>query len=144
MPKLILHQSLRRLSRWAGGTILCLSAMPGASAQAQAIPMGSAPATSAGAAPCRALAADAQVRRALRGSHLAAARRSGNHAHIRGPLGRVYLGRCGTKMYAAATFSMPVVRTTDQPEMFVRRAHRAWRDLGDSGGVLCPKVPARL
>lgn len=67
-------------------------------------------------------------------------------AKVRGPLkGRTYYGRYGKKEYAVATFSVPLTGTTDQPELFRRPRGGAWRDLGDTGGEVCPPyVPLPL
>lgn len=58
---------------------------------------------------------------------------------IRGPLrGRTYYGRYGRREYAVAVFSSPRFGTQDQPEIFRRPAQGRWRDLGDTGGDICP------
>jgi hypothetical protein len=60
---------------------------------------------------------------------------------VRGPLrGSVYYARYRGNHWALATFSLPRVGTTDQPELFRRRLGARWRDLGDTGGSLC-EVP---
>ena len=42
-------------------------------------------------------------------------------------------------------FSIPRFGTTDQPELFRRPAGALWRDLGDTGGDVCPPyVPLPL
>jgi hypothetical protein len=66
-------------------------------------------------------------------------------ARIRGPLkGRTYYGRYGATKYAVATFSIDG-GTDDQPELFRRPASRGWKDLGDTGGEICPgRVPLPL
>jgi hypothetical protein len=64
---------------------------------------------------------------------------------IRGPLeGRTYYGRYGSTKYAVATFSIDG-GTDDQPELFRHRSGGAWRDLGDTGGEVCPgRIPMPL
>jgi hypothetical protein len=80
------------------------------------------------------------VRRAIRAAFVRA------HADmtpsaIKGPLkGSVYYARYGRAYWALATFSLPRVGTTDQPEVFRRPAGGRWLDRGDTGGELC-KVP---
>jgi hypothetical protein len=58
---------------------------------------------------------------------------------IRGPLrGRTYYGNYGRREYAVAVFSIPRFGTQDQPEIFRRPVQGRWRDLGDTGGDICP------
>jgi hypothetical protein len=66
-------------------------------------------------------------------------------ARIRGPLaGRTYYGRYGSTRYAVATFSVDG-GTDDQPELFRHRSGGMWRDLGDTGGEVCPgRIPVPL
>jgi hypothetical protein len=60
---------------------------------------------------------------------------------VKGPLKRTtYYGRYHGVLYAVATFSIARLGTTDQPELFRRVPPRAWRDLGDTGGEVCPPV----
>ena len=60
---------------------------------------------------------------------------------VKGPLkGRTYYGRYHAVLYAVATFSIARLGTTDQPELFRRVPPRAWKDLGDTGGEVCPPV----
>jgi hypothetical protein len=103
-------------------------------------------ATPAGAADgARNLVATPSVKAALRTAFL--------HAHpklppakVAGPLkGRTYYGSYRGREYALAVFSIPRFGTTDQPELFRRPAGGAWRDLGDTGGDVCPPyVPLPL
>lgn len=78
------------------------------------------------------------VKAGLRTAFLAA------HPHVKprgvkGPLpGRTYYGGYRGREYAIATFSIPLVGTTDQPELFVRKAGGRWVDKGDTGGEVCP------
>jgi hypothetical protein len=94
------------------------------------------------------LRATRRLRRALRKTHSAFLRRFNSPGVKRGPVGRVYVGRCGSRQYAAATFVHAVTGETDQPEWFSRRDHRRWRDRGDTGGDLAasgvPKPLLRL
>jgi hypothetical protein len=66
-------------------------------------------------------------------------------SRVRGPLnGRTYYGRYGPTEYAVATFSVDG-GTDDQPEVFRRGRGRSWRDLGDTGGEVCPpRIPLPL
>jgi hypothetical protein len=58
---------------------------------------------------------------------------------IRGPLrGRTYYGSYQGREYAVAVFSIPRLGTQDQPEVFRRPRAGVWRDLGDTGGDICP------
>jgi hypothetical protein len=67
---------------------------------------------------------------------------------VRGPVGRVYVGRCGRTRWALASFSVRIrgtfFGTQDQPERFRRRPGRPWKDLGDTGGDPCGIVPKQL
>ena len=91
------------------------------------------------------LIATPQVKAALRAAHLRTVQPA-DRAGTRGPLrGQTYYGSYGTRFFALATFSHPRVGTTDQPEVFVRRAGGGWRDLGDTGGCIPTReVPAPL
>jgi hypothetical protein len=58
---------------------------------------------------------------------------------VRGPLrGRTYYGSYQRREYAVAVFSIPRFGTQDQPEIFRRPLAGRWRDLGDTGGDICP------
>ena len=60
---------------------------------------------------------------------------------IRGPLrGRTYYGSYQGREYAVAVFSIPRLGTQDQPEVFRRPTAGVWRDLGDTGGDICPPM----
>jgi hypothetical protein len=95
-----------------------------------------AAAWSAGGA--RNLAATPKVKTALRAAFIR------THSNltarsIRGPLrGRTYYGSYQRREYAVATFSIPGFGTQDQPEVFRRPGAGVWRDLGDTGGDICP------
>ena len=83
------------------------------------------------------LVATPAVKRALRAVFLRL-HRSTRPASVRGPLnGSVYYARYGRVYWALATFSLPVVGTTDQPEVFRRVVGGRWVDKGDTGGNLC-------
>jgi hypothetical protein len=69
------------------------------------------------------------VRRAIGLAHAAIDR-----GRSKGPIGRVYYGRCGSAYYALAFFRLPGFEFTDQPEAFSRRPNQRWHDLGDTGG----------
>lgn len=86
----------------------------------------------------RNLAATPKVKAALRAAFI---RTHSNltASSIRGPLrGRTYYGSYGRRDYAVAVFSVPRFGTQDQPEVFRRPTARRWRDLGDTGGDICP------
>lgn len=95
------------------------------------------PAAANGAAPiARNLVATAQVKAALRATHLRTLP-TADRAATRGPLPKsTYYGSYGNRRYALATFSHPRVGTTDQPELFSKASGRPWRDHGDTGGCL--------
>jgi hypothetical protein len=86
----------------------------------------------------RNLAATPKVKAALRAAFIR------THSNltarsIRGPLrGRTYYGSYQSREYAVAVFSIPRFGTQDQPEVFRRPSAGAWRDLGDTGGDICP------
>jgi hypothetical protein len=99
-------------------------------------------------APCRVVEPTRNLRRTLRRVHVRTLRRQIEHPmRIRGPLGRVYYGRCGATRYALATFSHKVggldLGTQDQPERFRRLRGGRWRDRGDTGGLVCTGVAPR-
>lgn|SRR3954467_2211389 len=86
----------------------------------------------------RNLAATPKVKSALRAAFIQ------THSNltarsIRGPLrGRTYYGSYEHREYAVAVFSIPRLGTQDQPEVFRRPRAGVWRDLGDTGGDICP------
>jgi len=67
---------------------------------------------------------------------------------IKGPVGHVLLGRCGTTRYALATFDARYngvyFGSEDQPERFVQQPGGAWRDIGNTGGPPCGSAPTAL
>jgi hypothetical protein len=70
-------------------------------------------------------------------------------ADVKGPLrGSVYYARYRGREWALATFSLPAVGATDQPERFRRPVGGRWKDLGDTGGPVshagfpCPVLRA--
>jgi hypothetical protein len=100
------------------------------------------------AAPCRVVEPTRNLRRTLRRVHVRTLRRQIEHPiRIRGPLGRVYYGRCGATRYALATFSHKIggldLGTQDQPKRFRRLRGGRWRDRGDTGGLVCTGVAPR-
>ena len=86
----------------------------------------------------RNLAATLKVKAALRAAFIR------THSNltarsIHGPLrGRTYYGSYQGREYAVAVFSIPRLGTRDQPEVFRRPRAGVWRDLGDTGGDICP------
>jgi hypothetical protein len=86
----------------------------------------------------RNLAATPKVKAALRATFIR------THSNltarsIGGPLrGRTYYGSYQGREYAVAVFSIPRLGTQDQPEVFRRPSAGPWRDLGDTGGDICP------
>lgn len=86
----------------------------------------------------RNLAATPKVKAALRAAFIRTHSNLTVHA-IRGPLrGRTYYGSYQGREYAVAVFSIPRLGTQDQPEVFRRPRAGVWRDLGDTGGDICP------
>ena len=86
----------------------------------------------------RNLAATSKVKAALRAAFIRTHSNLTAHA-IRGPLrGRTYDGSYQGREYAVAVFSIPRLGTQDQPEVFRRPSAGVWRDLGDTGGDICP------
>jgi hypothetical protein len=67
---------------------------------------------------------------------------------ITGPVGRVYLGVCGSERHALAVFDATYnglyFGVTDQPERFVKPAGGGWRDIGNTGGEPCGSAPTAL
>jgi hypothetical protein len=97
-------------------------------------------ATAARTGPCPPanLIATPAVKFALRAAFLAEHRQYAP-SDVDGPIkGRTYFGRYRGIEYALAVFSVPGTGTTDQPELFRRPAGGRWRDLGDTGGTVCP------
>ena len=103
-----------------------------------------APVAAAGGGPVNLVATPA-VKSALRAAFLKA-HPTLAPSRLRGPIkGETYYGRYGDAEYALAVFSVPLTGTTDQPELFRRPAGARWRDLGDTGGEVCPSwVPVPL
>ena len=67
---------------------------------------------------------------------------------ITGPVGRVYVGICGSKRYALADFDAHYnglyFGIQDQPERFIKPAGEAWQDIGNTGGPPCGAAPLAL
>jgi hypothetical protein len=100
-------------------------------------------------ASCQALQPTRALRRTLRRVHVRTLLVGTDvSVRVRGPLGRVYYGRCGGTRYALASFWHVIggtnFGTQDQPERFRRRAGRRWMDRGDTGGQVCGTFPAPL
>jgi hypothetical protein len=91
------------------------------------------------------LIATPAVKAALRHAFLTA-HRIYTPRRVKGPLkGDTYYGRYGPYEYALAIFDVPRTGTTDMPEIFRRPVGGRWRDLGDTGGEICPpEVPLPL
>ena len=86
----------------------------------------------------RNLAATSKVKAALRAAFIRTHSNLTAHA-IRGPLrGRTSYGSYQGREYAVAVFSIARLGTQDQPEVFRRPSAGVWRDLGDTGGDICP------
>jgi len=69
----------------------------------------------------------------------------GGPLHPRPLRGRTYYGSYQGREYAVAVFSIPRLGTQDQPEVFRRPRGGVWRDLGDTGGDICPPtIPLSL
>jgi hypothetical protein len=114
------------------------------------------PAAASAAAParaatsCRALATPASLGATLLALHRAYMRHQPDvhKPKITGPVGRVYLGVCGSRRYALADFDATYnglyFGVTDQPERFVKPAGGGWRDIGNTGGEPCGSAPTGL
>jgi hypothetical protein len=67
---------------------------------------------------------------------------------ITGPVGRVYLGSCGSERHALASFDARYnglyFGIEDQPERFIEPPGEGWRDIGNTGGDLCGAAPTAL
>src|SRR3954447_20912271 len=54
---------------------------------------------------------------------------------VKGPLpGTTYLGQYGDIRYALATFDLPIVGTTDQPELLIQEPGKPWALVKEVGG----------
>jgi hypothetical protein len=85
------------------------------------------------AASCAKLANTAQLRAELRAAHARLTDRP-----FSGPRkSQIYVGRCGTRSYALASFKDRELGFGDQPERFTRRGSSDWKDRGDTGGDVC-------
>jgi hypothetical protein len=106
--------------------------------------------TAHSAAACRVLKAPKGLGATFRTLHLTYLRhRPDTHnPSIRGPLGTIRDGRCGTTDYALASFSQTYnglnFGETDQPEYFTKAAGHGWRDRGNAGGEPCDTAPHAL
>ena len=96
--------------------------------------------TGAPAATCSKLPITAQLRVELRAAHAKLTDRP-----FSGPRkGQLYVGRCGTRSYALASFKDRELGFQDQPERFTRRGSGKWNDRGDTGGDVCFAAPKTL
>jgi hypothetical protein len=96
--------------------------------------------TAAPAATCSKLPITAQLRAELRAAHAKLTDRP-----FTGPRkSRLYVGRCGTRSYALASFKDRELGFQDQPERFTRRGAGEWKDRGDTGGDVCFAAPKAL
>jgi hypothetical protein len=129
---------MRPITVLAGAALIALGVAFPAGAAARRTP-------ARAAATCHKLAPTHRLRTTLRRVHRRALP-AGTHA--RGPVDRVFYGRCGRRLYAFASFRHRVngvnFGTQDQPERFRRRTHHRWRDRGDTGGDLCGLAPPVL
>ena len=91
------------------------------------------------------LVATPTVKAALRTTFLTAHRQYAP-AKVKGPVkGDTYYGSYAGVEYALAVFDVPRTGTTDMPELFSRPVGGRWRDVGDTGGEVCPpRVPLPL
>lgn len=102
------------------------------------------------AAACKVLVAPGSLGKALLGLHRAYERHQPDvhNPRITGPVGRVRLGICGTTRYTLASFDARYnglyFGIEDQPERFVARAGKGWRDIGNTGGNPCGSAPTAL
>ena len=55
-----------------------------------------------------------------------------------------YYGGCGSTRYALASFKDKTLGYQDQPEGFVKKRHKSWKDVGDTGGDGCGVAPHEL
>ena len=92
------------------------------------------------AATCSKLPNTPQLRAELRAAHAKLTDRP-----FSGPRkSQIYVGRCGTRSYALASFKDRELGFQDQPERFTRRGSSQWKDRGDTGGDVCFAAPKAL
>jgi hypothetical protein len=92
------------------------------------------------AATCSKLPNTVQLRAQLRAAHARLTPRP-----FSGPRkSQIYVGRCGTRSYALASFKDRELGFQDQPERFSRRGSGEWKDRGDTGGDVCFAAPKAL
>jgi hypothetical protein len=95
---------------------------------------------SAPAATCSKLSNTVHLRAKLRAAHAMLTDRP-----FTGPRkSQTYVGRCGTRSYALASFKDRELGFQDQPERFTRRGSGEWKDRGDTGGDVCFAAPKAL
>jgi hypothetical protein len=92
------------------------------------------------AATCSKLPNTPQLRAELRAAHARLTDRP-----FSGPRkNQIYVGRCGPRSYALASFKDRDLGFQDQPERFTRRGSSQWKDRGDTGGDVCFAAPTAL
>ena len=129
---------------------LALVTLAVAIALAVTVPAWSAGATAHAASNCRVLSTPSSLGVTLLSHHRAYMhhRPAVHKPTIPGPVGRVYLGICGSKRYALtdfdATYNGLYFGVEDQPERFVKPAGAGWRDIGNTGGDPCGSAPLAL
>jgi hypothetical protein len=96
--------------------------------------------TGAPAATCSKLSNTVHLRTELRAAHAKLTDRP-----FSGPRkSQLYVGRCGARSYALASFKDRELGFQDQPERFTRRGSGEWKDRGDTGGDVCFAAPKAL
>jgi hypothetical protein len=130
--------------------LLALTALAASAALAVSLPSAGAAATAHTAGGCRVLPTPASLGATLLRLHRVYMLHEPDvrKPTITGPVGRVYLGICGSKRYALADFDAHYnglyFGIQDQPERFIKPAGGAWQDIGDTGGPPCGSAPLAL
>jgi len=129
---------------------LALTALAATAALAVSLPSAGAAATAHTAGGCRVLPTPASLGATLLRLHRVYMLHEPDvhKPTITGPVGRVYLGICGSKRYALADFDAHYnglyFGIQDQPERFIKPAGEAWQDIGNTGGPPCGSAPLAL
>jgi hypothetical protein len=129
---------------------LALVPLAAAAALAVTVSVPAALATAPAVAGCRTLTAPSSLGATLLRLHRAYMQHQPDvhNPKITGPVGRVYLGICGTKRWALAVFDARYndlyFGVQDQPERFDKPAGAGWQDLGNTGGDPCGSAPLAL
>jgi hypothetical protein len=129
---------------------LALTALAATAALAVSLPSAGAAATAHTAGDCRVLATPHSLGATLLRLHRVYMRHQPDvrKPTITGPVGRVYVGICGSKRYALADFDAHYnglyFGIQDQPERFIKPAGEAWQDIGNTGGPPCGSAPLAL